>query len=458
MAADRADREEVPTSASSWMSAAHGPRALLFGFRVALLLLVSGQALASECNWLQMGIAGFGARMDESSCTRLLEWDAYVQENEQAALKQTPFYSDPRYELLLSGIVGRMQEAIETTYGPQPHYSIHLVADNSINAAATGGQIFVNRGTLLFFMEPRGFWRAQGFNAQATENAMRQVTPWDNDIEALVFILAHEVGHNVLGHPTSAVGFICGQHLDAVHESQVRAQKRAAKDEELQAQGKKVGLWRKFGRALATGAAGGMGSLLGSVEFKQYQQGYEDQADQFGVLTLKQVGLDPQAGARSLGYLATVYGYAQENSAIMNTILCSDHPDSLARVERAANLGHQVARRVEPSQWPAQVDLSTIRVRYAQSKFAEAYGQRNYSDALGWLERGLQYAPDEPVLLYDKACVFISLDQLDGAISLLRTAIELQPDLRDFAKTDRDLNPLASMPEFQALVGTAMAP
>jgi predicted Zn-dependent protease len=203
-----------------------------------------------------------------------------------------------------------------------------------------------------------------------------------------------------------------------------------------------------------------MGSLLSSVEFKQYRQGHEDQADQFGVLTLKQVGLDPQAGARSLGYLATIYGYAQENSAIINTILCSDHPDSLARVERAANLGRQVAfaRRVDPSQWPAQVDLSTIRVRYAQSKFAEAYGQRNYSDALGWLERGLKHAPDEPVLLYDKACVFTSLDQLDGAISLLRTAIELQPDLRDFAKTDRDLNPLASIPEFQALVGTAAAP
>jgi len=429
-------------------------------FCVAPLLFATNPALASECNWLQMGIAGFGARMDESSCTRLLEWDGYIQENEQAVLSQTSLYSDPRYELLLSGIVGRMQDAIEANYGPQPHYSIHLVADNSINAFATGGQIFVNRGTLLFFMEPRGFWRAQGFNAQATENAMRQVTPWENDIEALVFILAHEVGHNVLGHPSSAVGIICGQHLDAVNESQLRAQKRAAKDEELQSQGKKVGFWRKFGRALATGAAGGMGSLLSSVEFKRYRQGHEDQADQFGVLTLKQVGLDPQAGARSLGYLATIYGYAQENSAIINTILCSDHPDSLARVERAANLGRQVAfaRRVDPSQWPAQVDLSTIRVRYAQSKFAEAYGQRNYSDALGWLERGLKHAPDEPVLLYDKACVFTSLDQLDGAISLLRTAIELQPDLRDFAKTDRDLNPLASIPEFQALVGTAAAP
>ncbi len=163
-----------------------------------------------------------------------MQWDAYAKESELAALKQTPLYSDPKHEFLLAGIVGRMQEAIETTYGPQPHYNIHLVADNSINAFATGGQVFVNRGTLLFFLEPRSFWYSQGFDAQATENAMRQITPWSNDIEALTFILAHEVGHNVLGHPTSAVGFICGQHLDAVQESQVRAQKRAAKDEERQ--------------------------------------------------------------------------------------------------------------------------------------------------------------------------------------------------------------------------------
>ncbi len=389
-----------------------------------------------------------------------MQWDAYAKESELAALKQTPLYSDPKHEFLLAGIVGRMQEAIETTYGPQPHYNIHLVADNSINAFATGGQVFVNRGTLLFFLEPRSFWYSQGFDAQATENAMRQITPWSNDIEALTFILAHEVGHNVLGHPTSAVGFICGQHLDAVQESQVRAQKRAAKDEELKSEGKKVGFWRKFGRALATGTEGGLGSLLDSIEFKQYQQGYEDQADHFGVLTLKQVGLDPLAGSRSLGYLATIYGYAQGNSAIIKTFLCSDHPDSQARVERAANLGRQLsfARRVEPSQWPAQVNLVPIRLRYVQAKYAEAYVQRNYSDALGWLERGLQYTPDEPVFLYNKACVLALLNRPDGAIPPLRAAIEHKPDLRDHAKTDPDLQSLGSMLEFQALIATTTTP
>src|SRR5262245_34245021 len=101
---------------------------------IALVFFAATPALASDCNWLEMGISGLGMRSDESSCVRLLDWDAYVQQNEQAVLKQQPLISEPRYELLIAGIVSEMQQAIEARYGPQQHYNVHIVNDGSINA------------------------------------------------------------------------------------------------------------------------------------------------------------------------------------------------------------------------------------------------------------------------------------------------------------------------------------
>lgn len=421
---------------------------------IVFVALASSHVQASECDWVKMGVSGFQMRMDETSCARLLAWDDYLKENERSALEGTQLYTDPKYEFLLSGIVAKMQESLRNWYGPQPNYEVRLVEDNSINAFATGGQIFVNRGTLQFFMEPRRFWRGQGFSATEAEQLMRKITPWENDIEGLAFIIAHEVAHNVLAHPPNVVGFICEQHLQAVEEKRQRAQRRSLKDEELKAEGKKPGFWRKLGRALQTGTLESLGAVLGSVELSQYQQESESEADQLGVTILKDVGLDPRAGARSLGYLATIYGYAEGSSEVIKTFLCSDHPEILQRVERAESLGQWLAvgSRVSQVSAPTPADLTPTRLRYIHLKFQDAYDRGDFQGGLTWIESGLAYAPKDAGLLYNRACVLALLGRMEPALDALRVAIAGRPDLRAQAASDQDLQPLWDLPAFTALV------
>jgi len=393
-------------------------------------------------------------RIDDSSCRRLFEWDTFLLESEEAVLREMQLYSDQGYELFLSDLVGKMQEVLQSRYGPQPSYKVHLVDDNSINAAASGAQIFVNRGTLLFYMDPLHFWGEQGQDPRTARALRAQVTPWEEDAAGLAFIVAHEVGHNVLAHPPNVAGFICQQHMAAVEQANQRAGKRAAKDEELKAHGKKVGFWRKFGRALQTGTSESLSSMLNSIEFVQYQQEAEYEADRLGVLILREIGLDPNAGARSLGHLATIHGYADGNSAIIKDFLCSDHPHILERISRAEVLAQESSVRSGSTgvKWPTPADLTPTRIEYIYSMSGAAFGAGDFEQALRWLDVGLEYSAEDPYLHYNRACVLARLGRSEEALGVLRRVFDHEPDLRAHAAENIDLESLRELTQFKELV------
>jgi predicted Zn-dependent protease len=308
-------------------------------------------------------------------------------------------------------------------------------------------------------MEPHRFWQAQGFDEVQIEELRREITPWENDIGGLAFILAHEVGHNVLGHPPGTIRFLCDQHLQAIADADARAQRRDQKDAELEAQGKKVGLWRKLGRALGTISSESVNSMVGSLEFTRYRQGAEDEADRLGILILREVGLDPRAGARSLDYLASVYAYAESNREVMATFLCSDHPHILQRVDNADVLaGQLVGDSPNSAEWPLPVDLTPSRLGYVSLRFQAAYQQEDFGAALEWIEAGLRYAPEEAGLLYNKACMLARTGQPDESLDVLELVVKMDPSWATRAETDLDFASLKEYPRFKVLVGADSSP
>ena len=79
--------------------------------------------------------------------------------------------------------------------------------------------------------------------------------------------------------------------------------------------------------------------------------------------------------------------------------------------------------------------------------------------ALGESEEGLQWAeraqvmnPDEPLTLYNVACIYSIQGELDKAADCLERSIENGYAGKDWLENDADLNPLRDHPRYQALL------
>ena len=73
--------------------------------------------------------------------------------------------------------------------------------------------------------------------------------------------------------------------------------------------------------------------------------------------------------------------------------------------------------------------------------------------ALSWAARALQVDPDEPQVLYNVACVYALLGQLDPAIDCLEKSLTKGWGQKQWMASDPDLAPLRAHPRFQALLG-----
>ena len=73
-------------------------------------------------------------------------------------------------------------------------------------------------------------------------------------------------------------------------------------------------------------------------------------------------------------------------------------------------------------------------------------------EALNQCGQALELSPGDPVMLYNCACLYSRLGQIDRALDALRQALAAGYANRGWAKQDPDLNPLRENPQFQELM------
>jgi len=90
----------------------------------------------------------------------------------------------------------------------------------------------------------------------------------------------------------------------------------------------------------------------------------------------------------------------------------------------------------------------------ALSPFFRLYRTENYEGALEICREVLETYPDDPLVLYNIACLESRLGHQDEALEPLERSLAASPEFKKIAATDDDLAPLHDDPRFQALVAS----
>ena len=67
-------------------------------------------------------------------------------------------------------------------------------------------------------------------------------------------------------------------------------------------------------------------------------------------------------------------------------------------------------------------------------------------------KKALELSPDDPLMMYNVACVFGRLGDVKRAVQLLRSSIEAGLEDYEWLKTDPDFDNIRGEPEFAALL------
>jgi serine/threonine protein kinase/tetratricopeptide (TPR) repeat protein len=90
------------------------------------------------------------------------------------------------------------------------------------------------------------------------------------------------------------------------------------------------------------------------------------------------------------------------------------------------------------------------RALYLGANTLVKLGERE--EGLEWAKRSLSIEPDNPLLIYNLACIFSLAGEIEMAIDYFERAIKSGYTNYAWVKTDMDLDPLRSHPRFQALI------
>jgi tetratricopeptide (TPR) repeat protein len=112
---------------------------------------------------------------------------------------------------------------------------------------------------------------------------------------------------------------------------------------------------------------------------------------------------------------------------------------------RAARL-----RGVKAAEERLDLNPDDVRALYIGANGLVALGQRE--KGLAWAKRAMEIEPNEPMLLYNLACIYSLADEYDAAIDCLEKAIDGGFAHRPWLEKDSNLDPLRVDPRFQAMV------
>ena len=118
------------------------------------------------------------------------------------------------------------------------------------------------------------------------------------------------------------------------------------------------------------------------------------------------------------------------------------HDEALVMHRRALRL---IADRLE---------LNPDDARACQLGAAIAARLDEKETAKDYARRALTINPDDPLLLYNIACMYSLLGEPDEALNCLEKSVDKGYGQKDWVEHDSDLNPLRELPRFKMIVET----
>jgi Flp pilus assembly protein TadD len=91
-------------------------------------------------------------------------------------------------------------------------------------------------------------------------------------------------------------------------------------------------------------------------------------------------------------------------------------------------------------------------MNYSWNEGWTLFTQKQFSEALPFMERTASLALENPEVLYDLAVIRLAAGDKDGSLKALTKAISLNPKLKEQAKGDSDLESLRSDKDFQKII------
>jgi predicted Zn-dependent protease len=358
----------------------------------------------------------------------------------QQVLNEVPVLRDPQAVTRVSRIIDKLLDATPTT----GHWTVTLLDNPAFNAMTTpGNYVYVFKGML--------------------DNARS-----DDEVAA---VLAHEIGHRLAQHEVKTSEQALGEALSmiatvaagvAVASQQGATQRDVAKVMDM------------------TDALGAGFTTL------RYEKDQEREADQIGMFLLADAGINPMAAADVwAGRLAAEGGGGsdffsthplhEDRYAMAIQLL----PAAQVRYQAARTKRHSNKSRKKQPQKSATLDYHIAQAQEAiasndiqtastianslaaqQPSSPEAHNllghvkalQGNMEQARKEFQKGLRLAPEDPLLLYNMACMHALKGERVSALRLLEKAFTGNPTLIDGAQEDKDLSSLYEDPTFQELI------
>lgn len=382
---------------------------------IILTLLIFPSISYSTCNWIDMGLKGLEMITDENSCVYISNWDDFITTVEETIISELNLVTGKDWSPIVESfqkIVNEMQKVLEDEYGLDIPFQFYIADDMNINAFAIGKTVVVNKGLLYFYTSPYNYWRELGYSDKNAKVIVQNYTPWENEIEAITFVIAHEVAHNILLHSKSTTQLACEKYLEYGEKKLKRAE----------APKKKEKWYKKLGKKLEEGVRLGFEGLLNSVEAKQLSQSNEYDADALALYILYKSGLDPFEGVKALEILSTLSESPTEISKMIQKFLCSTHPEMLLRIEHAREIAEHISKKGKLPQLPQKTDAIKTIERYAKLSVDKTIS--NYT-------KTIEKNPKDVDAIFGRGLLYYEKGDYDKAISDYAKVIELNPKIAD---------------------------
>ncbi len=117
---------------------------------------------------------------------------------------------------------------------------------------------------------------------------------------------------------------------------------------------------------------------------------------------------------------------------------------------QSENVRASSQRLLELAENHLQRDPNDVRATYFRAGALAELGRKE--ESLECANRALVMEPDDPAVLYNVACVYITVGELDDATGFLERAVELGFSHLEWIEDDPDLDPLRDQPRFKVLL------